>query len=410
MSAAAASLQTAPAVPPLLDCRAVLYGCSAVIGGYVMLLAAGWRHGGTLLGSADIANYDFSVFWGAGRLALAGKPAAAYDWNAVSRLLIGIVGKPSRIGQPTFFYPPIFLLVLAPLAALPFAAAVGAWLAATLAAYLAAIRGILSGTTAIVAGLAAPAVLFNVITGQNGLLTAGLIGGALAMLNERPVFAGVLAGLLVYKPQFAVMLPLFLLVGGHWRSLAAAVIAVAVLFAATAIVFGAAVFADFVGALPNAKDAFLLHQHQGGVYPFPWNRLASVYGMLRALGAGAAPAWAAHVAAAVAAAAASLWLAARPVSYAVRAAAIAVAAFVMTPYSLGYDLAILSVPMAFLVADGLVRGFRHWEIAVLAAAFVMPLVVLGATGTQIGVGPAMCVLLGLIVAGRRNPAGGVAIG
>jgi hypothetical protein len=66
--------------------------------------------------------------------------------------------------------------------------------------------------------------------------------------------------------------------------------------------------------------------------------------------------------------------------------------------------------MAFLVADGLVRGFRQWEVAALAAAFVMPLVVLGATGTLIGVGPAMCVLLGLIVAGRRNPAGGVAVG
>ena len=48
--------------------------------------------------------------------------------------------------------------------------------------------------------LAFPAVLVNIGHGQNGLLTAPLIGGALAVLDRRPIVAGILIGLLAYKP------------------------------------------------------------------------------------------------------------------------------------------------------------------------------------------------------------------
>jgi alpha-1,2-mannosyltransferase len=408
VSTAAARPQVAPATaPPLLDRRAVLFGCGALLAGYAVLFAAGWLHGGTLFGHRDTANYDFSVLWGAGRLALAGKATAAYDWHAVSELLNGALGRPAQPGYPAFFYPPVLLLVLAPLALLPYPAAAALWVGATLAAYLATIRRVLSGGTAIVAALAAPAVFFNLVTGQNGLLTAGLIGGALSVLDEHPLLAGALAGLLVYKPQFAVMLPLFLAVTRRWRSLAAAGVTVLVLLTATAACFGPGVFADFATALPNANDAFLNHRLSAGMLPLPWERLASIYGTLRALGAGAAVAWTAQCAVALPAAAAALWLAARPAPDAVKSAAVAIAAFVVTPYSLAYDLAVLTVPTAFLIADGIARGLRRWEIAALAAAFVMPLLLLSGTGSQIGSGPAMCALLALVVAGRQNAAGGL---
>ncbi len=43
--------------------------------------------------------------------------------------------------------------------------------------------------------LAFPAVLINVGHGQNGFLTAALLGGALVVLDRRPLFAGILFGL-----------------------------------------------------------------------------------------------------------------------------------------------------------------------------------------------------------------------
>ena len=41
--------------------------------------------------------------------------------------------------------------------------------------------------------------------GQNGFLSAALIGGGALLLDKRPVLAGLCFGALVYKPQLAVM-------------------------------------------------------------------------------------------------------------------------------------------------------------------------------------------------------------
>ena len=61
------------------------------------------------------------------------------------------------------------------------------WLAATLAAYAAALANILGGRTGIVVALGFPAALWNITAGQNGFFTAALIGGTL-------VFVGTAAG------------------------------------------------------------------------------------------------------------------------------------------------------------------------------------------------------------------------
>ena len=71
--------------------------------------------------------------------------------------------------------------------------------------------------TALLLAVAFPAVLVNLGHGQNGFLTAALLGGALAMLDRRPIVAGILFGLLAYKPQFGLMIPLVL---GGGRALA----------------------------------------------------------------------------------------------------------------------------------------------------------------------------------------------
>ena len=56
--------------------------------------------------------------------------------------------------------------------------------------------------------LAFPAVFVNLGHGHNGFLTAALLGAALVVLDARPILAGILFGLLAYKPQFGVLIPL----------------------------------------------------------------------------------------------------------------------------------------------------------------------------------------------------------
>src|SRR5436309_2254785 len=67
-----------------------------------------------------------------------------------------------------------------------------------------------------------PAVFVNLGHGHNGFLTAALLGGALVLLDRRPIVAGVLFGLMAYKPQFGLMIPLVLIATGRWRAFAAA--------------------------------------------------------------------------------------------------------------------------------------------------------------------------------------------
>src|SRR5207237_2691224 len=86
--------------------------------------------------------------------------------------------------------------------------------------------------------LAYPAVFVNLGHGHNGFLTAALIGFALVNLDTRPILAGILFGLLAYKPQFGLMIPLVLFATGRWRAVVAAGATVGLLALAATLAFG----------------------------------------------------------------------------------------------------------------------------------------------------------------------------
>jgi hypothetical protein len=178
-----------------------------------------------------IAN-DFVNVWAAGRLVLDGHAAAAYDWTLHREVEVAAVGHEFE-GYYSWHYPPTVLFVAAALASLPYLVAALIWLAVTLPAYVAAGRAIVGERIGILLACAFPGVVWNISAGQNGFLTAALIGGALASLPRRPIIAGILLGLLTYKPQFGLLFPLVLLLEGYWRVLAAAAATAAVMVAAS---------------------------------------------------------------------------------------------------------------------------------------------------------------------------------
>src|SRR5207248_327842 len=148
-------------------------------------------------------------------------PAAAYDYARVSAVQLGALPWREGAAVPIFpwHYPPMFLIIVAGLALLPYGTALAAWLAATLLAYPATVRAIPPDRPAIMAALAFPAVFVNLGHGQNGFLSTALLGGGLLLLGRRPALAGFLLGLLAYKPQLGLLLPLALLAGSHWRAM-----------------------------------------------------------------------------------------------------------------------------------------------------------------------------------------------
>jgi hypothetical protein len=322
------------------------------------------RHGTLDLYGRPLGT-DFSDVYAAGRMALDGHAAQAWDWGAHYQVQQAVHGDPN-VPFYGWHYPPPFLLVAGLLATLPYLAALFVWQATTLAGAAAVLRAIVPGRTALLATLGAPAVFICLGHGHNGFLTAALLGGGLMLLDERPFAAGLLLGCLVYKPQFAVLIPPLLLVAWRWRAILGAAVSAGLLIAATLLVWGWPVWQAFLDSLPLTRRVVI----EGGATG--WAKIQSPFAMVRMWGGGLAPAYAVQAIAAIAALGLALWLT-RTANPAMRNAAAMAAVLLSTPYVLDYDFVLLGVAIAFLVADGIERGFLSWEKTLLAMVWLAPL-------------------------------------
>jgi hypothetical protein len=224
---------------------------------YLIVLGGTFFKGNFLVDAQGrpIAN-DFVNVVAAGRLALDGDAPAAYDWPTHKQAEVRAIGHDFE-NYYGWHYPPTFLFVAAALATLPYLAAALVWLTATLAAYAAAIRPILGSRTGLAVALGFPAALWNVTAGQNGFLTAALVGGTLGLLQRRPALAGVCLGLLTYKPQFGLLFPLALIADRRWLTIGVAAATAAGLAALSWLVFGAASWQAFAHWMPITSRVVL---------------------------------------------------------------------------------------------------------------------------------------------------------
>ncbi|HVV63149.1 MAG TPA: glycosyltransferase family 87 protein [Pseudolabrys sp.] len=330
--------------------------------GYFAVLMSSYLGGYWLINTQGqpIAG-DFVNVWAAGRLALDGHAAGAYDWTLHKAAEVSAVGH----GFDNYYgwhYPPFFLFAAAALAIMPYSAASLVWLIATLPGYLAAMRAIVGLRAGILLALGFPAALWNATAGQNGFLTASLIGGTLALMERHPLLAGCCLGLLTYKPHFGLLFPIVLIADKRWKVIAAASVVALALGALSLIVFGSETWLAFFEWMPTTSKLVL---GQGAA---DWHRLQSIFGFVRAHGGGQALAWAAQGAVTLTLAAALVWLWRTRAAFELKAAALSAAALLATPYVYTYDLVALAIPVAYLVRIGLTRGFIALDVAGLIAA------------------------------------------
>jgi len=304
---------------------------------------------------------DFLVFWLAGRAALRGAAAAAYDPQIHHAAEVAISGH-AFTRHMSWHYPPLFLFVATGLALLPYIAAFIIWIASTLAIYSITVFRIARSPFALILSCAAPAVFINAIGGQNGPLTAALVGAALLCLEERPILSGVFLGLLTYRPQLGILFPVVLIAGGYWRTfIAASITALAGLLACWGV-FGTVTMQACLHFLPGASDALLV-RGENGFYNFQ-----TLYGLARWAGLGSAAGTIIQTGMTLWAAVALAWLWRRNVPFPLKAAALAAASLIASPYLYIYDFAVLTVAFAFLYRQ---RPFDAVEITGVAAANIL---------------------------------------
>jgi arabinofuranan 3-O-arabinosyltransferase len=333
---------------------------------------------------------DFVNVWAAGRLVLEGHPALAYDWDIQKQVEVALLGQ-TFIGHFAWHYPPPFLFVAALLAQFPYPVAFIGWVSVSLVPYLAVMRAIVGRSFGLLLALAIPTVLNNTLVGQNGFLTAALIGGTLYLMPARPVLSGICLGLLSYKPQYGLLFPLVLIAASQWTVFFTAGAVTVMMAVVSWLAFGTESWQAFFYWMPMFSQAFLTEGKA------TWWKLQSIFSLVRYFGGTEQLAWIFQwiMSATVAVVLALMWRS--RISYSLKAAALATGTLLITPYLFMYDMMVLAIPVAFLVRIGLKTGFRHYELPALACAvaLIMSFIFLGA---PVGLG-ATLIVAGLI-AGR----------
>lgn len=326
------------------------------------LVSMGYAQDGLTNGAGKVLGMDFIDFWSGARFALAGKGASVYDLEVFRAAIREVAG--AEIEPYLYSYPPSLMLMTLPLAMLPFVVALVVWTVGGGVALFALLRPLMGWRDAVFALLAAPATFVNAMYGQTGALSAIFLGGGLLLLASHPVMAGILLGLLSYKPQLGILLPIALACGGHWRAFLSASLSVVVLFVVSAAFVGVDAWLAYPKQMEEMQVVVAL-QGEG-----LWHRIPTAYMSARLIGVGPVWAWAVHIPVVLVALAAVFRVWRRHDALpSVKATTLVLATFLATPYAWDYDLVILVVLVAWRFKEG---GWRPWEVTALIATVLMP--------------------------------------
>ncbi len=309
---------------------------------------------------------DFACFWSVSTLALHGEAAAAYDMARLHAVEVALVG--AEIKTPAWVYPPPALLLVTPIALLPYAVALALWLLAPLIGLALLLRRLAPHplTPWLLPLFTGVSLCLGI--GQNAVLLTLLLGaGLLLLLERRALLAGCCLGLLACKPQLALLVGPALLVAGHYRALAAMAATVVTLAATSTLAFGMSIWPAFFQASSWMSAALASGE-------LKYTLMATIFAAARMAGLSVTVAGVLQGAVTVTMLACVVQAWRRPLPFWLRSAILAAAMPLATPYACGYDLALLAIPLAWLAGEHQRTGGRAslFEFSVLVFAWLAP--------------------------------------
>jgi alpha-1,2-mannosyltransferase len=333
--------------------------------------------------------FDYVSFYAAGDLTDRGAAALAYDEEVHGQTEKRIYADP-RIPYFGFYYPPIYELVCGGLAALPLTPSYLIFMVASGGAYFWVLRRTLCDPVLTAALAAFPAAFLTISLGQNSFLTTALMGGALLVLDRRPLLAGMLFGALSYKPHFLVLVPVALIAGRHWLALIATAATAGVLASLSLMVLGSAPWHAWLTTTPLAQSVFATGRV--GFY-----HLVNLFGAVRLIGGSTGLAIGFQATAVIVAiiAVVIVWRGGR--NQEIRGVTLIAATLAALPVVLFYDLLLATIAMAWLIREARRDGYLPWEKTILSAMYPVALLCRGiGEKTHVPIGWLVaCGLLGL---------------
>jgi hypothetical protein len=367
-----------PSIKSTLDALGLLWVTILLVAAMATFIYLGpalwqtWTHVGPTLvtdgggtGEGFVAGHDFVAFYTASLAVFDGNAALVYDEAFMKPAQHDLVGD-STVGYLAFMYPPTYLLLVSPLALVPYFSALALWLLVPLLFLLVTMgRRIDIPPVALLLAAAAPAVAQALFAGQNGLLFAALLAGGLLLQDRRPLLAGILLGLATAKPQLAVLLFPALIFGRHWTVLLGASATLIAMTVMSLALFGPEIWNAYAAIPGQAREWLAAGQ-------LPWPRMPTLYAAVRMAGLGDMTASMAQVATGLAVLATVAWVWWRGAAAELRAAVLLAGAPLTTPFLYDYDLPFMLPALAIFIAHAGKTGWRDWEKPLLLAVWLQP--------------------------------------
>jgi hypothetical protein len=340
-----------------------------------------WPAGGGL----DVRGYqiggDFINMWAGPQLAFDGRLATLFDLDAYHQAIGELFGHP--IPFHNWGYPPFTLVTFWPLAQLPYFWALAVWTIGLFAAFATVTLSKIDSKDrlkALIVLAAAPACLINTFSGQNGFLSAALMLGGILSIDRRPILAGVLFGLLTFKPHLGLVLPFALLALGAWRVIFVASLTAAALVLISIAFFGIEPWRLYI-ATGGYQQAMLLERFEG----FYTIMMTSVVAAARISGISFQAAMIIQLAVALPVLVAACWAVRRTNDPCRRAFVLVSAVPLITPYAFNYDLTALAAVLTWKLFQPLPAERSRFYL--MLAAWFMPILLMYFNMKGIGAAP-----------------------
>ncbi len=216
----------------------------------------------------------------------------------------------------------------------------------------------------IVFAIAFPATFLNILAGQNGFISAFLLGLGLLLLESNPYLAGLIMSFLIYKPHLGFLLVIALIAGRKWKTLISASLITSILVICTIFLFGLESWQAFYETLKICKQF-------GEAGNLQWHIMPTIFPAARLLGLNVIMSYSIQVVVSIVAIIAVIWMWSRtkgPLAY----VALICGIFLVTPYAMHYDLVIFGLAIAWYANDGIKRGWLKGELPFLLYAWSIP--------------------------------------
>lgn len=312
---------------------------------------------------------DFIAFWATSKLILVNQPAAAYDFGTLVSVIKQSVGYEVKLA---WLYPPTLQLFVAPIALIPYKTAYALFISFSLLIYIYSSKLLIKKNSHLLGIISFPAVYLCIIYGQNSIFTAALVLFFIFYIDKKPVLAGLILGLLAVKPQMAILFPIALLAGRHWRALASAASTQIFLILVSIYFFGIETWIAFFDTSKQPVEWI-----QSGL--LSWEGMTSLFSFSKILGSNNVTAYIIHTAFSILFLL-MLWYTWRNhKDIKLRSSTLVLAALTATPYIQEYELVWLIIPLLLLTQYAMIHGWHKWQRELYILAWITPLLTWAST-------------------------------